>query len=149
MIRPVCKLNNCSFSVGIQLNNPGIIDLGSLYAVPSKATLQMRHLSPGLIYFSVLTCLLRGMFCARLPSMTDSAVFKAEHLEAIMFPDQVDAARYRRMCGSDWHRLFQAWEIQQKLALSGDNAIQLVIWRCPQACGGLGDRQRGILTSFT
>ena len=109
----------------------------------------MRHLSPGLIYFSVLSCLLRGMFCARLPSMTDSAVFKAEHLEAIMFPDQVDAARYRRMCGSNWHRLFQAWETQQKLALSGDNAIQLVIWRCPQACGGLGDRQRGILTSFT
>ncbi len=109
----------------------------------------MRGLSPGLIYISVLICLPHGVFCARLPSLKESPVFEAEHLEAIMFPNQVDAARYRRMCGSNWHRLFQAWETQQKLALSGDGAIKLVIWRCPQACGGLGDRQRGILTSFT
>ena len=69
-------------------------------------------------------------------------------LESNMFLDSRHVQAYRSNCGSDWRKLFASWEKHQEAALKGNAAIKLIIWRCIDVCGGLGDRQRGILTSF-
>ena len=71
-----------------------------------------------------------------------------DQLEGIMFRDKADAATYRKQCGTSWHDMFTHWEVQQKNAISG-HATKTVVWRCLGSCGGLGDRLRGILTSFS
>lgn len=65
-----------------------------------------------------------------------------------MFLDFRQLRAFRSNCGSDWHKLFASWETHQAAALRGDASTKLIIWRCTEVCGGLGDRQRGILTSF-
>jgi len=72
----------------------------------------------------------------------------SKHLERVMFADESQAVNYRQHCGSNWHVLFSAWEQRQRRALNGDPAVKSIVWRCTGLCGGLGDRQRGILTSF-
>ena len=69
-------------------------------------------------------------------------------IESNMFLDSRHVQAYRSNCGSDWRKLFASWEKHQEAALRGDASIKLIIWRCTDVCGGLGDRQRGILTSF-
>ena len=81
------------------------------------------------------------------PCCSQNALRSAQ-LEEIMFVDAADASEYRNKCGWNWHHLFAAWEHNQRAALRGDSAIKTIVWRCRQLCGGLGDRQRGILTSF-
>ena len=70
-------------------------------------------------------------------------------MQRTMFVDPDQEAFFRSKCGSDWHRGFAPWERKQRAALMGDKSVRIVIWRCSDICGGLGDRQRGILTSFT
>ena len=70
-----------------------------------------------------------------------------DQLEDIMFKDKQDAAVYRNQCGQNWHEMFEHWELQQKRSKHG--GANCVVWRCLENCGGLGDRLRGILTSFT
>ena len=65
-----------------------------------------------------------------------------------MFHDSRHVQAYRSNCGSDWHKLFASWEIHQRSAMRGDTSTKVIVWRCTELCGGLGDRQRGILTSF-
>lgn len=69
-------------------------------------------------------------------------------LEKNMFLNSRHAQAYRSNCGADWRKLFASWEVHQEAALRGDASTKLIIWRCTEVCGGLGDRQRGILTSF-
>ena len=68
--------------------------------------------------------------------------------ERNMFADEAAARVYRRSCAGKWQDMISAWEKRQLLALSGDTSVPLVVYRCHDVCGGLGDRQRGILTSF-
>lgn len=70
-------------------------------------------------------------------------------MESSMFLAVNDAALYKANCGADWHKLFRKWEQTQKSVLSGASTEKIIVWRCIDKCGGLGDRQRGILTSFT
>lgn len=65
-----------------------------------------------------------------------------------MFWEQNDADVYASQCGRNWHKMFSSWEHQQRRAMELDSAVQVIVWRCEGVCGGLGDRQRGILTSF-
>ncbi len=65
-----------------------------------------------------------------------------------MFADATDAARYTSQCGRHWHELFQDWEYQQQLALRNRTGAKAVVWSCREHCGGLGDRWKGLLTSF-
>ena len=74
--------------------------------------------------------------------------YSGSQLEQIMFAREADALRYRTHCRRDWHQLFQGWEELQRSVIHGDTQIGIVVWRCHEICGGLGDRQRGILTSF-
>ena len=74
--------------------------------------------------------------------------FSTDQLETIMFADTSDAQVYRTQCGQNWPHIFRFWEQQQFRALDGDTSIKAIVWRCRGGCGGLGDRQRGILTSF-
>ena len=69
-------------------------------------------------------------------------------LEKIMFVDSRDATQYRSKCGKNWQQMFVAWEQRQRAAINGDTAVKAIVWRCRRFCGGFGDRQRGILTSF-
>ena len=78
-----------------------------------------------------------------------STPFDSAHLEQIMFADELDALEYKTNCGADWHRLFAGWEQRQRSAIDREPGVKVIVWRCRQLCGGLGDRQRGILTSFT
>ncbi len=83
-----------------------------------------------------------------LVTQRESANFTRSQLERLMFADQEETARYRSNCGPEWHQLFSKWEQQQRKALMGETRVKIVVWRCEKICGGLGDRQRGILTSF-
>lgn len=74
--------------------------------------------------------------------------FQQDHLERIMFADEALIRTYRTKCGSQWHTLFKEWEQLQRRAIRHDDSVKMVVWRCQAMCGGLGDRQRGILTSF-
>lgn len=76
------------------------------------------------------------------------AVFDTNHLEEIMFANEQDSKTFTENCGRSWRDLFSSWERMQRRALLGDRAVKAVVWRCNIGCGGLGDRQRGILTSF-
>ena len=66
-----------------------------------------------------------------------------------MFAGEVEAHNHKISCGPHWHNLFSTWERRQRQALNGEAGVQVIVWRCHEICGGLGDRQRGILTSFT
>lgn len=66
----------------------------------------------------------------------------------IMFTDTADMRRYQYHCGYDWHQLFEQWEQRQHLAMNNRSGVKSVVWRCEEHCGGLGDRWRGLLTSF-
>lgn len=66
----------------------------------------------------------------------------------VMFSDTTDMQLYERNCGKDWHDMFVAWERQQSRAIKQAKGVKYVIWRCQESCGGLGDRWRGLLTSF-
>ena len=70
-------------------------------------------------------------------------------LEQEMFLDSAHAVLFRTHCGHDWHRLFLAWEARQRQAIRNDPTAKAIVWKCEFPCGGLGDRIRGILTSFT
>ncbi|RUO96762.1 hypothetical protein BC936DRAFT_141486 [Jimgerdemannia flammicorona] len=60
-----------------------------------------------------------------------------------------NASTYAAHCGDGWRKVFRRFESQQLRALSGDLTVQAVVWRCTHSgCGGLGDRMRGLLTSF-
>ena len=72
----------------------------------------------------------------------------SEHLERVMFAEKSQAVKYRQHCGTNWHLVFSAWEQRQRRAIDGDPIVKSIVWRCTGLCGGLGDRQRGILTSF-
>ncbi len=74
--------------------------------------------------------------------------YSASQLEQIMFAREADALRFTAHCRRDWHQLFRGWEELQRRVIHGDTQIGIVVWRCREICGGLGDRQRGILTSF-
>ncbi len=96
----------------------------------------------GLVAFS--------MACVQLTKSTGStrSSFSASQLEHIMLSDKSDRQHFRTHCGSRWHQLFTSWEDQQRRALTADPTVKVIVWRCHEVCGGLGDRQRGILTSF-
>ena len=66
----------------------------------------------------------------------------------VMFWETSDMQHYKRNCGKDWHDMFVAWERQQSRAIRQVKGVKYVIWRCQEHCGGLGDRWRGLLTSF-
>ena len=74
--------------------------------------------------------------------------FREDQLQKIMFADDADIDKYAEKCGHHWLSIFARWEQRQKRALNNDATVQAVVWRCRDGCGGLGDRQRGILTSF-
>lgn len=110
-----------------------------------------KHFKPGVrwtaclaLFVTIVTLWRAGL---TRPSCSQNALVSAQ-LENIMFVDAGDVAEYRNKCGTDWHQLFAAWEFNQRAALRGDTAVKIIVWRCRQLCGGLGDRQRGILTSF-
>ena len=65
-----------------------------------------------------------------------------------MFWEQNDADMYASQCGRSWHKIFSSWEHQQRRAMELHSTVKVIVWRCDGVCGGLGDRQRGILTSF-
>ena len=65
-----------------------------------------------------------------------------------MFADEAAATVYRNSCAGVWADMISTWEENQLLAISGDSTVPLVVYRCHDICGGLGDRQRGIVTSF-
>lgn len=71
-----------------------------------------------------------------------------EQLERIMFVKSEDIFKFKQQCGADWHEIFEEWDQRQQRFLRGDLDVKVVVWRCEEICGGLGDRQRGILTSF-
>ena len=77
----------------------------------------------------------------------DRAVY-VEQLQTSMFLDAANGAEYVRQCGHDWIDIFSRWEQVQRRALDGFQDTKAVVWKCDGGCGGLGDRQRGILTSF-
>ncbi|RUS18874.1 hypothetical protein BC937DRAFT_88237 [Endogone sp. FLAS-F59071] len=62
-----------------------------------------------------------------------------------------NASTYAAHCGGDdWREIFRRFEARQLRALAGDPTVNAVVWRCARrGCGGLGDRMRGLLTSFT
>lgn len=68
--------------------------------------------------------------------------------EGNMFADPYAASAYKRSCGGHWEVLIRTWEQRQLLAISGDRRVPLLVYRCHEGCGGLGDRQRGMLTTF-
>ena len=120
--------------------------------IPDTRTSMSRRSGHTYSCHALLVCLALAStsFALRAPwRISSDATLHVEQLESRMFINSTDMARFRSMCGSNWHRLFLAWEQVQGRALSGDKATKLVVWRCPGRCGGLGDRQRGILTSFT
>ena len=65
-----------------------------------------------------------------------------------MFADEATATEFRTCCTGAWQDLIDEWQQRQLLAIQGDATVPLVVYRCRDICGGLGDRQRGILTSF-
>ena len=69
-------------------------------------------------------------------------------LQNLMFLNPSDGAEYVKHCGHDWVEIFSKWERVQRRALTGCSDTKAVVWKCDGVCGGLGDRQRGILTSF-
>ena len=71
-----------------------------------------------------------------------------DSLLKVMFSDTTDMLLYKRKCGKDWHEMFVAWERQQSKAIKQVEGVKTVVWRCQEHCGGLGDRWRGLLTSF-
>ena len=81
---------------------------------------------------------------ARGVSVEAASTWSASNIIA----DSKAAAQFERKCGGDWRTLIKIWEQRQISAMSGDTSVQLVVYRCHDICGGLGDRQRGILTSF-
>ncbi len=83
----------------------------------------------------------------QLPKHVKYARLSPERLLNLMFSDPVDAVRYQANCGRAWHKLIAEWEPVQGRAINQDN-VKAVVWRCQGICGGLGDRLRGIMTSF-
>ena len=77
-----------------------------------------------------------------------SANLRANILQDVMFSHEMDIVRFTEQCGFNWSDMFSSWELVQRRALDGDLDAKAVVWRCKGSCGGLGDRQRGILTSF-
>ena len=73
---------------------------------------------------------------------------RAQRMQEVMFNVPGDTEQFIEMCGRDWSKLFVSWERVQRMALNGDRSVKAVVWKCRGSCGGLGDRQRGILTSF-
>ena len=82
------------------------------------------------------------------PTLSRNSLYNEKQLERIMFCEQNDADMYASQCGRSWHKLFSNWEHQQRRAMELDSAVKVIVWRCEGVCGGLGDRHRGILTSF-
>ena len=79
----------------------------------------------------------------------EAVSFERKQLQSLMFEDASDSAEYVRQCGRDWTGLFTEWEEVQRRAIDKPVDAKAVVWKCDGAlCGGLGDRQRGILTSF-
>lgn len=66
----------------------------------------------------------------------------------IMFTDTADMRRYQDHCGHNWHQMFEQWEQRQYMAINFRSGVKSVVWKCEEHCGGLGDRWRGLLSSF-
>ena len=79
---------------------------------------------------------------------SDGTLFPAKQLQDLMFVHASDSAEFVKQCGRDWMELFANWERVQRRTLDGFSDTKAVVWKCDGSCGGLGDRQRGILTSF-
>ena len=73
---------------------------------------------------------------------------RAEQLRNLMFVEASDGVKFTGQCGRNWQDIFREWERVQQRALIGDVTARAIVWTCEGTCGGLGDRQRGILTSF-
>ena len=113
------------------------LDMGFIHAPkPTKACLLL-----------VTTALLVGVVLHRQRNSNDT-LFSAKQLQDLMFVNTSDSAEYVKQCGRDWMDLFANWERVQSRALDGRSDTKVVVWKCDESCGGLGDRQRGILTSF-
>lgn len=101
------------------------------------------------IFLLILTAGLAVVDSVKALPLVPSTNYDSAQLEKIMFVNKLDAAAYRNNCGSDWYRLFAEWESIQRAAIQRQVGVKSIVWRCRRFCGGLGDRQRGILTSFT
>lgn len=73
---------------------------------------------------------------------------QTKKVQTWMFLDAADRVEYVKRCGHDWMEIVSRWERLQRRALDGCRDTKAIIWKCDGNCGGLGDRQRGILTSF-
>ena len=99
----------------------------------------------------LLTVMIALLLCISLhkhQSDCKARISQAQQLQKLMFMDTSDGAEYVTRCGHDWLNLFSRWERVQRRALDGCKETKVVVWKCDGSCGGLGDRQRGILTSF-
>ena len=90
----------------------------------------------------------QNLFAAKGPWNVTGHKEPRQDLLNIMFTDTADMRRYQDHCGYDWHQLFEQWEKRQYLAINHRSGVKSVVWRCEEHCGGLGDRWRGLLTSF-
>lgn len=117
-------------------------------AVHAWVAVMPSHLHAYLTWAFVVPMLCNGANLGLQTARPREVRIHPESLLKIMFADATDAARYQSQCGRRWHKnLFQDWERHQHLALR--NGIdKAVVWSCRQHCGGLGDRWRGLLTSF-